>query len=246
MDATLHETRWTIEINGTEVNVEYQPRELLVVDSTAVALLVGWSESDVDAWEDFGVDLSHEKPPFDVRIPSPTRNVIGLNADGENVWTIPEAPDDPPEDSLDTFYLNIWEIGGDVWVRNENQHAYRLSPQTGEIVETLRADQLRLGENVITISGGWVKKVLHLDDGIAVISQPANHPQPDGRNLYVFEDDGTERWWIGDKLEGGGPDAPPFTNIWLEDGDLYGYSTDGYEYRFDQKDGALLGEEWVK
>lgn len=246
MNFANNETKSNIEINGNMVRLSDAAREYQIVDDIAVTLLTAWSDEDIESFEEMGIDMSHKKPPFDFEIENPFRNVVGFDESGSHRWTIPEAPDPVPEEPMEPFYLNLWESNDEIWARNKNQRAYRIDPASGEIVESLPADRLRIADREIELDGGWVKKVLHFDDMVAVLSQPANHPDPDGRNLYVFDEDGTERWWIGDRLEGGGPDAPPLTNIWLEDGDLHAYATDGYEYRFNPDDGTLLGQEWVK
>lgn len=241
-----HETESAIVVANTRLSLSHAAKEIVSTDQCVVALLYGWSDSDAEFWEEMGMDVSHKKGPHDIELKNPYRNVVAVSPDGAHLWTIPEVPDEPPESDIEPYYLSIWRANNDIWVRNKNQRAYRLDSETGQILENTPADRLRIGEREIEFEGGWIQKVLHLNDGVAVITDQSNYPDRDGRNLYVVNDDGTERWWIGDKLEGGGPDAPPFTNIWLKGDELHAYATDGYEYYFDLEDGTLLGQEWVK
>ncbi|WP_408959994.1 hypothetical protein [Natrinema sp. 74] len=172
---------------------------------------------------------------------------MGFDVDANPQWIIPEAPHEPPEDE-EPYYMSLWQTDGSLWVRNKNQYAYRVDPDSSELLESVPANVLYLDSEKIEFNGGWVRKVLPVDDDlVAVMLETSSHPDSDGRNLYVFDRDGTERWWIGDHLRSDAPpSAPPFTNIWLDDGDLCGYATDGYEYRFDPETGELRDTIWRK
>ncbi|WP_408959995.1 hypothetical protein [Natrinema sp. 74] len=194
-----------------------------------------------------GLELSDAERDTDIALESRYRNVIGLSTDGELQWHIPDAPHEPPEET-EPHYMGLWQIEDALWVRNKNQYAYRVDRNSGELLESVPANVLYLDSEKIEFNGGWVGKVLPVDDDlVAVMLETSSHPDSDGRNLYVFDRDGTERWWVGDHLRSDAPpSAPPFTNIWLDDGDLCGYATDGYEYRFDPETGELRDTIWRK
>lgn len=247
MDVTKERGRWEIAINGDTVNLPADVREYVVIRKTVVILLEGWAtDPDVEMFESMGIDMSDVTREPDIELEDPYRNVVGLDPTGDLKWTIPEAPHDPPEGD-EPYYQSLWTSDGELWVRNKNHRNYRVDPKTGELLEETPANELRLGGETITFDHGWVGQVLYNDDIVAVRLALYGHPDADGRNVYVFDEDGTKRWWIGDHLdEEAGPDMPQFTNIRFEDDLLFGYAIDGYDYCFDPRRGALLGQKFVK
>lgn len=237
----------SVETENRSCTLPYGAKDHAIVDGTIVIVLGSWKEPNFEFWENMGLELSDEEREADITLESKYRNVIGLSNDGEIQWEIPDAPHKPPEDT-DPYYMGLWQIGDTLWVRNKNQYAYRVDPDSGELLESVPANVLRLGGQTIEFDSGWVGKVLPIDDDlVAVMLETSGHPDSDGRNLYVFERDGSERWWVGDHLRSDAPpSAPPFTDIWLDDGDLCGYATDGYEYRFDPETGELRDTVWRK
>ena len=245
MDASIIQGQSKLKIGERVISLSHGPRACTVLNDTVVALLTGWSDPDIEFFENLGADMSHKKGGADFELENPYRNVVGFDADAEPIWTIPEAPHDPPAD-VEPYYMSLW-TADELWVRNKNQRAYRVDPDGGDLLEDVPADQLRLGGRTIDFDRGWVGQVLHHDDMVAVRLEGVDHPGPSGKNLYVFDRDGAQRWWIGDRLDDEAPSpAPAFTNIWLEEGDLWGYATDGYAYRFEFETGELLDAEWRK
>ena len=236
-----------ITFEDDTVTLPYNATDPLVMDGVKVVILGSWWEPDYEFWEDLGIELDDKKSEIGFELDNRYRNVVAFDANGTLKWIIPEAPHDPPETDLEPYYKSLWQTDGDLWVRNKNQRAYRVTPDTGDLLEDVPANHLRLGGTTIEFDNGWVGKVLHHDDVVAVMLEGANHPAPSGNNIYVFDQDGTKRWWIGDRLRDDAPAAgPPFTGMWIDDGDLCGYATDGYTYRFDLYNGDLLDQEWTK
>jgi len=237
----------TVVSESGEVTLPHTAGEPLQFGETAVVLMGTWQDVDSGFWERLGVDAEEKLDQIDFELQSQYRNVVGIGGSGTVLWHIPEAPHDAPADDIGPYYMTLLEIEGALWVRNRNRYTYRVDPETGEILESLPANQLRLEDQTIEFQGGWVDQVLERNDLIAIRLEGSGHPDPDGRNLYVLDPDGSERWWIGGRLdERASPDAPPFTDIWFEDDELRGYATDGYEYRFDPEDGTLHDQIWRK
>ena len=235
-----------IEWGDETITLPYSASEYMVVDDIVVVVLGSWMEPDFEFWEDLGLDLEEKKSNYSFELDNRYQNVVAF-ADGSLEWVIPEAPHGSQNDKQDPYYKNLWVTGGDFWIRNKNQRSYRVDPETGDLLEDIPANHLRLGGRTIEFDRGWVGKVLHHDDAVAVMLEGAAHPGPSGKNIHVFDQDGSELWWIGDRLEEGAPsDAPAFTDIWIDDGDLCGYATDGYTYRFDPRTGHLLDHKWSK
>lgn len=238
---------WTLEIESTTVRLPYQATECAVVGGDSVAALFNtWNPSDPESWEELGFDMSHRKVDPDFELEDPYRNVVGFDAEARLQWIIPQASHEPPADD-EPYYISLWTVDGELWVRNKTRKAYRVDPADGELLEAVPANQMRLGDRTIEFDRGWVDTVCHHEEFVAVMLDGAGHPGPSGKNVYVFDSDGTERWWVGDRLDENAPsDGPPFTNIWIDDGDLWGYAIDGYAYRFELETGELLETEWRK
>ena len=231
-----------VEFDDVTVTLPHGAKDYFEIQEVFVILLGSWRDPDPTFWKD-----DYEPEDSDFELENPDRNVVGFELEGELKWKIRPAPDDPPEGETDSYYIDLWTVDGDLWARNRNQRAYRVDVETGDLLENLPANQLRLAEQTIEFDNGWVAQVLHHEDFVAVRLDGSRHPNSSGKNLYVFERDGTERWWIGDRLRDDAPSsAPGFTNIWIDDGDLCGYATDGYGYRFDIETGELLDVEWMK
>lgn len=246
IEVNNHEADRELNVGGTPIALPHAAREYVILDETVVALLSGWSQGDVEFWEEMGMDMSHWKDP-DFELDNSHRNVVAFDAHAALKWEIPEAPDDLPDDDGEPYYLSLWTADGDLWVRNKNRRAYRVDPDSGTLLENVPANHLRLGGKTIEFDHGWVGKVLHHDDVVAVMLETSDHPDPEGKNIYVYNSDGNELWWIGNHLQEGAPtSAPAFSNIWIDDGDLCGYAVDGYTYRFELETGILLDTEWTK
>jgi len=242
----------SVLFSDQSVQLPHQPNDYLKASGILVVVLGSWHEANTDLWDRLARSTGTKKhdenvdaePDFEIE--NPYQNVIAFGADGELLWKIPEVPHPGHEDD-EPYYLSLWTTDGDLWVRNKNQRSYRVDPADGTLLEDIPADQFRLGGRTIEFDRGWVDQVIHHDDLVIVRLDGSGHPGPAGKNIYVFNQDGTRRWWIAERLnEDPETPAPPFTNIWMEEEVLAGYSVDGYKYFFDPDDGTLLGQKWVK
>lgn len=236
-----------LTINSYQLATPYQATQYSIIgDKTVVSVFNTWNPTDISYWEELGFDMGHRKRDPDFELGNPFRNVVAFDLVGDLLWEIPEPPHPAQEDD-EPYYKSVWTADDELWVRNKNQRSYRVDPADGTLLEDIPADQFRLGGQTIEFDRGWVDQVIHHDDLVIVRLDGSGHPGPSGKNIYVFDQDGTRRWWIGERLaEDPETPAPSFTNIWIEDGRLGGYAVDGYKYWFDPNDGTLLDQKWVK
>jgi len=224
-------------IDGATVELPHGPIQTVASDDVVIAVVRGWSKNSESIAEALGKPETRN-PDFE--IPDEERNVVGLDTSGTHLWTIRRAPDTPSDKTK--YYHSVYSVGDDVWVRNENGFSYRVDEQTGEILETMPANRLRLGDTEVEFEGGDVDKLLKRDEIIVVKLANYNYDDPESRNIFAFTRDGEQLWQIGENTEQA---FPTFSNIYEEDGELWAVNMNGYDYRLDWETGEPLDEQYT-
>lgn len=97
----------------------------LIVDKSRVKFNHQISENLI--WDDNHIIVRFSVPQGTVH----NRNVVAIDDDGNEIWQIPEAPR-PQEDNP---YISIYKEDGELWARCYWDRAYRVNPNTGELLD---------------------------------------------------------------------------------------------------------------
>jgi len=240
MNVTNRDPEFKLEINGSVVCIPQQIQQYTITTDHVIVVFKGWTKNKDSVFEKIGVNISGKKDRADFKLPQGDRNVVSFTNDGTLEWIIPEAPDGDPDS--DRFYFSVYEVQGNIWVRNENGYSYRLDKQTGDIVERIPANHLRFGDTEIEFEGGYVEKLIKYDSVVVVKLDTSQHENPTSRNIYAFTRDGEQLWQVGDNTA---KHFPTFTNIFEDDGELWAVNMNGYDYRLDWETGEPLDQEYT-
>lgn len=160
-----------LTINTYELSVEYDIKDVRIVDGTIVVLF--------------------QVPPDDPE----TRNVAAFDTNGDRQWTI-EAPQD---DGAEKSYHYIQYEKGKLTAHNWDGYQYIVDIQTGSASRRKRFGQrLQIGNETIR-HPRELEQVLVVKETVVVLFKIRNVRED--QNVVAFNTDGSRRWTIESPVE---------------------------------------------
>lgn len=171
--------------------------------------------------------------------------VVGVRSDGEIAWEIEQPHSGDPDSGFTDLGTHL-QLGDNVWARHGDGCVYHIDETTGEIVDSLRATQLRFPTCHLEFPYP-VDRILELDDLVVVLldawtcsfdaeALPEGVDEPiHDRNVLGFDRSGTFRWCV-DAVRS----DSRYASIWWDGERIQFWNLGSYRGEIDPQTGEIL------